>query len=1212
MKRFLEVLWLDLREIPRRPLFWVLVLILGFMAFALSNGNARIASGDMRVGGDRAWLTSEFAQTQLLMVLVAILYSFFVSIAAGMIFIRDEEQKVGPLLHATPLTPGQYVWGKYCAVLLGFFGVLGVHLMTTILFNHAMPHASNQEAIGPFVPWNYLKPAIIFAVPMLVFISGTAYALGAFTRKAALVFVVPIALVILGTFFLWDWSPVWLSPLAERVLQFIDLSGVRWINENWLVVDRGVAFYNRAPVGLDALAIVQRFACLGLGLGAVGLVHLRFPALLRGPRTVKVKRGARAEALAPDTASAGLERRSAGLAMLNMTAKAPGFLRSAWNVARVELMELKSHPGLYLFVPLILVQTLGEVVSTGAFDTPLLMTPGSLAVRQMGALTLLLCMLILFYTTESLQREKSAGFAPLFLSAPIPTSAMLLGKSVANVVVGVIIMLAAFAGSMILLLVQGTVPIRLEPFLLLWGVLLIPTFLLWTAFVCATFTVTSSRYATYAIGLAAMSLTGWFQMRGKMSWVTNWDLWASTVWSDISVLELDRQALVLNRLLALALAALFFAIAVRFFPRSERDAARIVHALSPQRLAGHALRLAPLVIAPLVLAIVLGFAVHGGRGGAVAQKKERDYWKRNSATWRDAKLPTLTAVELDLEVEPDKSALTSCGTYALVNRTADTLAAIPLTGGLHWKDVHWTVDGESAKVEDRAGLWVVHPKRPLAPGDSVRVGFAFHGRFPDGVSKNGGTLMEYVLPSGVVLTGFASTGMAPLLGYQPEVGVEEDRNKPDPREYPENWWTRTLPAGSPMFDGWITTRLRVTGPADMQHNATGFCESDVVKDGRRTTVWQSDAPVRVFNVVMGRWQVKKQNGAAVYYDARHPYNAQEMLDALVAARRWYGEWFAPYPYRELRLSEFPGLANYAQGPPTNITFSENIGFLTKSEPKANLAFWVAAHEAAHQWWPLIVMSADGPGGEVLSEGMAHFSTILLVEQARGLEQRLAFCRQIEDRYGNLRRRDSERPLVRMDGQLREEGQMIYDRGGFVLWMMFRLMGDEAGRAGLRDYIATYRDSEDKPLLEDLLHVMRRHAPDPAAFDAFTAQWFFDTVVPEFLVDTPALAHEGDTWTTVAKVRNVGSGRLRVVVAATRGERFPDAKKTAKGEPYADARTVLELGPGEEKPVMIESGFEPERIVVDPDVEVLMLRRAKAQVPIENKPAAGAALAGSDR
>ena len=49
---------------------------------------------------------------------------------------------------------------------------------------------------------------------------------------------------------------------------------------------------------------------------------------------------------------------------------------------------------------------------------------------------------------------------------------------------------------------------------------------------------------------------------------------------------------------------------------------------------------------------------------------------------------------------------------------------------------------------------------------------------------------------------------------------------------------------------------------------------------RRILVW--DAPVRVFNVVMGRWKVKQRDGAAVYYDARHPYNVDEMLDALGA------------------------------------------------------------------------------------------------------------------------------------------------------------------------------------------------------------------------------------------------------------------------------------------------------------------------------------------
>ena len=60
----------------------------------------------------------------------------------------------------------------------------------------------------------------------------------------------------------------------------------------------------------------------------------------------------------------------------------------------------------------------------------------------------------------------------------------------------------------------------------------------------------------------------------------------------------------------------------------------------------------------------------------------------------------------------------------------------------------------------------------------------------------------------------------------------------------------------------------------------------------------------------------------------------------------------------------------------------------------------------------------------------------------------------------------------------------------MFWMLHRLMGREANLAAHREYLATYRDSQDHPLIEDYLAVMRRHAPDPAAFDAFTKQWFF--------------------------------------------------------------------------------------------------------------------------
>ena len=223
MTRLLEVLRLDLDHLRRRPITWILVLLLAFLTFELSQGNAQIGSGDVRVGGTKAWLTSEFALTQLLIMLVSILYSFFLAVAAGMALIRDRDQNVGALLHSTRLTAGEYVWGKFLAVLLGFLGVLAVHLVLAVVFFHVVPHGENADAIGPFVAGNYLKPAVVFALPMLVFIAGTSFAVGALTQRAILVFLVPLAMLLFGAFFLWEWSPNWLAPWLNQMLQVLDL-----------------------------------------------------------------------------------------------------------------------------------------------------------------------------------------------------------------------------------------------------------------------------------------------------------------------------------------------------------------------------------------------------------------------------------------------------------------------------------------------------------------------------------------------------------------------------------------------------------------------------------------------------------------------------------------------------------------------------------------------------------------------------------------------------------------------------------------------------------------------------------------------------------------------------------------------------------------------------------------------------------------------------
>jgi hypothetical protein len=225
-------------------------------------------------------------------------------------------------------------------------------------------------------------------------------------------------------------------------------------------------------------------------------------------------------------------------------------------------------------------------------------------------------------------------------------------------------------------------------------------------------------------------------------------------------------------------------------------------------------------------------------------------------------------------------------------------------------------------------------------------------------------------------------------------------------------------------------------------------------------------------VVAGRWDVRRGENTEIYYHPAHHYNIDEMSEALDAARRYYSQWFYPYPWQELKLSEFPALATYAQGFATNITFSEGIGFLTRSEPRTNLAFMVTAHEAAHQWWGNILMPGKGPGGNILSEGMAHFSTALLIEQVKGLRHRIEFCRRMEEDYGENRVVDSERPLVKIDGTRPGDRTVTYNKGGWVFWMLLNVMGRDACLAGLQDFIGHYSSDPDFPVLQDFVASMR--------------------------------------------------------------------------------------------------------------------------------------------
>ncbi len=1182
---------LDARFHFTRPLFWVLLVLLVATSLGLSSGNVSMQSGDTSIGGDeQAWLTSEYSNALMLPMVTFLFYSFFVAVAAGMAIPRDDELNVGPIVHSTRLRPAEYMWGKFGAVLGLFLIVLAIHLLAAMFFNHLWPHADAERIRGPFQLVNYLRPAMFMALPFVVFLCGTSFAVGAITRRPILVFVMPVALFLVSIFFLWDWSPSDLDPGVNRLLMWLEPSAFRWINETWIKVDRGVAFYNREPVGYDTAFLVSRLVWAAVGLLAVIVAERHFAATVRASHRVRRRRGT---IEAPPATAPRAVPTTKPMAELEMSARPPGFLRTVLNVARFEGRNLASQPGLYIFVPLILLQVVFSFdQERGAFDTPLLLTPGMAATLGMGLMTTLVCLLLLFYTAESVLREQRVRLHPMFWAAPMRTSAVLLGKAIANAWIGVLIIAAAIAGSMLVILSQGQVSPDLGPFLTIWGLLLVPTLIAWTSFVAFTVALTGSRYGAYAIGLSAILFTAWRNFHGEMNWVGNWALWGSTTWTDFGGLAPNDTAFLLNRLFWLAVAAFLVALTVRFFPRRERDSGATLDRLRPLRLLVAALRLAPVALPALVIGSVLWVNVKNGAQGDDVERREKEYWGRNLLTWGEAPTPVVAGVDFDLALDPAASSFEVSGHYLLHNRHDEPIRRFPMSVGDHFEDVTWKLNGADVEPEHSARLFVFTPDEPLAPGDTLRVDFAHRGALPAGLTVNGGGMGTFILECGVVLTSF-NTDFLPVPWFEEGRGQDED-NQTDPRTYEDGFWEGVT---QPAFGGGAlyNVRSRISGPEEYRYHGVGVLREDTVRDGVRTMVWESDAPVNFFNVVAGKWDVRRGDGVEVWHHPGHTYNLDEIVEALEGSRRHYSEWFYPYPWQDLRLNEFPALASYAQGFPTNITFSESIGFLTRSTPETQAAFLVTAHEAAHQWWGNLLLPGEGPGGNILSEGMAHYSTILLMGEMKGERDRIEFCKRIEDGYGEDRQVNSERPMVRVDGSRAGDTTIQYDKGGWVFWMLQQEMGDAAMFAGVRDFIGRYHGNPDHPVLQDFLTVMREHAPDAAAFDAFADQWFLDVVLPEYRVSDARVSGGDGAWTVSATLENVGTGTMTVDVAATAGVRFPDEGEESS---WREQRRRVRIGARETVELIWETDFPPEEIVVDPDAHVLMLERARARADLD--------------
>jgi Peptidase family M1 domain len=240
--------------------------------------------------------------------------------------------------------------------------------------------------------------------------------------------------------------------------------------------------------------------------------------------------------------------------------------------------------------------------------------------------------------------------------------------------------------------------------------------------------------------------------------------------------------------------------------------------------------------------------------------------------------------------------------------------------------------------------------------------------------------------------------------------------------------------------------------------------------------------------------------------------AQSVADTVGKAVAQYSQWYGPYPYSSLSLTQFP--APSSQGWPSLI-FLASSSFLSREEraklpmsPFARVLYGetMQTHETAHQWWGDLV-GWKTYRDQWISEAVANYSALMLLEETRPEDMRFLL-----DTYRtDLERKNRDgRPYLdagpitlgfRLNTSVFPDAYIVvtYGRGTWLMHMLRSMLHDPAAPPAMRDarYIAALRSLRDtyarKEIgLDDFRKAFEAKMPESLEFqNQHSLTWFFD-------------------------------------------------------------------------------------------------------------------------
>lgn len=1039
----LALLKMERRLLLRNGVFWIVALVFGALGFAM------LASDNVSYGGGVGnVMRNAPAVTTVVLGSFSVISVLLTTIFVGGIALRDFEQRTAELFFATPMSKGTYLAGRFLGGFLASVAVM-VAVVLGMWLGSKMPWL-DQARLGP-TPWAaYAWGFGVLVIPNLLFLSALLFFLATATRSMLYTYIGVIVF-----FVLWMVSDTLTSDLSTRWIgALVDPSGGSGLADQMRYWSS--AQLNTRLPSLSGSLLSNRAIWGALTIVLLWGSYVLFRADREGLVLRKRKR----------TGSAGKAEASSQTPLPAVTLSTSP--RARWtqylHLTRFDLRQtLLGAPLLVMLLVWLCVVITIFVSGNKMYGTSLYPVTAQMQQMVNGSLSIFLIIMLTFYAGELVWRERSQGVAEATDAYATPDWIPLASKLTALACVVVLFHLAGIVLGMGNQLVHGYA--QLQPLLYLQSAVLdsLP-FLLMAVLAVFLQVISGNKFVGYLlmivflVGRALMAMldfnhplyrfgaaspTPYSDMNGWGHFIGP-HLWFLAYWAALCI----------------ALLVLAYSLWPRGTSMHWRDRLRQLRS----RMHG---RPAALLAGGLVLFVALGGWIFYNTNilnryvaDDTAKQQAADYEKAYRQ-YKDLAQPRITVVRTQVDIDPPSRTVHIAGHYRLRNDSDAPISQLHVTldPAIEVKSLTFPAH-KLTHADDLNGYTIYTLDQPLAPGAEMDFDYDLVSQ-PHGFPVNGGDTS--VVYNGTFFNNFAAL---PQFGYDPNRQLS-DRN--DRRKYklPE------VPRMNPIGDtaayadnylgpnaSWVDFETTVSTTQGQIALAPGNLIKDWVKDGRHYYHYQGQSKLLAFfSWLSADWKVRhdrwKDVAIDVYYDQKHPYNVTRMIDAVKKSLDYYTVNFSPYQFKQVRILEFPGYQSFAQSFAGTIPYSESIGFIAHLDKPGDIdyPFYVTAHEVAHQWWAHQVVGANVQGATMLSESLAQYSALMVMEHEYGPHKMRKFLQYELDSY--LRARPSEK-VAEQPLALNENQQYIhYRKGSVVFYALKDAIGEDTLNQILSGFIARH-------------------------------------------------------------------------------------------------------------------------------------------------------------